>query len=79
MNGSRPTTSWPTATAQSGRSTNPPTASAGSIPKTGEWVNYPLPRYSNLRRAFVDDRTPQVKVWVGNDHAASIIKLEPLD
>ena len=48
-------------------------------PKTGAWVNYPLPRYSNLRRAFVDDRTPQVAVWAGNDHAASIIKLEPLD
>ena len=29
--GRRPTTSWPTATAKSGRSTKPPTASAGSI------------------------------------------------
>ena len=48
-------------------------------PATGEWVNYPLPRYSNLRRVFVDDRTPQVAVWVGNDHAAQVIKLEPLD
>ena len=48
-------------------------------PKTGEWTNYPLPRYSNLRRAFVDDRTSPVKVWVGNNHAASVIKLEPLD
>jgi virginiamycin B lyase len=42
-------------------------------------VNYPLPRYSNLRRAFVDDRTPQVAVWVGNNLGASVIKLEPLD
>jgi virginiamycin B lyase len=48
-------------------------------PKTGEWVNYPLPRYSNLRRVFVDDRTPQVAVWAGNDHAAQVVKLEPLD
>jgi len=48
-------------------------------PKTGEWVNYPLPRYSNFRRVFVDDRTPQVAVWVGNDHAAQVVKLEPLD
>jgi streptogramin lyase len=48
-------------------------------PKTGEWVNYPLPRYSNLRRVFVDDRGPQRVVWAGNDHAASVIKLEPLD
>jgi virginiamycin B lyase len=48
-------------------------------PKTGEWTNYPLPRYSNLRRVFVDDRGPQPAVWTGNDHAASVIKLEPLD
>jgi streptogramin lyase len=48
-------------------------------PKTGEWTNYPLPRYSNFRRAFVDDRTAKVAVWVGNNHAASIMKLEPLD
>jgi virginiamycin B lyase len=48
-------------------------------PKTGEWVNYPLPRYSNLRRVFVDDRTAKVAVWAGNDHDASVIRLEPLD
>jgi virginiamycin B lyase len=47
-------------------------------PKTSTWVNYPLPRYSNLRRVFVDDRTPRIAVWAGNDHAASIIRLEPL-
>ena len=48
-------------------------------PKTGQWTNYPLPRYSNLRRVFVDDRGPRPIVWAGNDHAASVIKLEPLD
>ncbi len=48
-------------------------------PKTSTWTNYPLPRYSNLRRVFVDDRGPQLAVWAGNDHAASVIKLEPLD
>jgi streptogramin lyase len=48
-------------------------------PKTGEWVNYPLPRYSNFRRVFVDDRTSPAKVWVGNNHAAMLMKLEPLD
>jgi len=48
-------------------------------PKTGTWTNYPLPRYSNLRRAFVDDRGPRPVVWAGNDHDASVIKLEPLD
>jgi virginiamycin B lyase len=48
-------------------------------PKTGQWVNYPLPRYSNLRRVFVDDSGPRPVVWTGNDHAASVIRLEPLD
>ena len=48
-------------------------------PKTGEWTNYPLPRYSNLRRVFVDERTSPGTVWMGNNHAASVIKLEPLD
>jgi virginiamycin B lyase len=48
-------------------------------PATGEWVNYPLPRYSNIRRIFVDDRKPQVAIWVGNNLAASIMKIEPLD
>jgi streptogramin lyase len=48
-------------------------------PRTGEWINYPLPRYSNLRRVFVDDRGEAPVIWVGNNHAASVIKLEPLD
>lgn len=47
--------------------------------RTGTWTNYPLPRYSNLRRVFVDDRGPRPVVWSGNDHAASVIRLEPLD
>ena len=48
-------------------------------PRTGDWTNYLLPRYANLRRVFVDDRTSPVKVWFGNNHAAQVIKLEPLD
>ena len=48
-------------------------------PRTGDWTNYLLPRYANLRRVYVDDRTSPVKVWFGNNHAASVIKLEPLD
>jgi hypothetical protein len=28
---------------------------------------------------FVDDRTPPVTVWVGNNHAAQVMKIEPLD
>ena len=77
--GSRPMTWWPTATARSGRSTNPPTGSAGSIPRPARWVNYPLPRYSQLPpRVRRRPQRPPV-VWIGNNHAASVIKLEPLD
>jgi len=48
-------------------------------PKTGQFTEYLLPRETNIRRVFVDDRTTPVTFWVGNDHGASIIKLEPLD
>ncbi|HXY98721.1 MAG TPA: carboxypeptidase regulatory-like domain-containing protein [Stellaceae bacterium] len=48
-------------------------------PKTGATVEYPLPRETNIRRVFVDDATAPVTLWIGNNHGASIIKLEPLD
>ncbi len=48
-------------------------------PKTGDMTDYLLPRETNIRRVFVDNSTTPVTFWVGNDHAASIIKLEPLD
>jgi streptogramin lyase len=48
-------------------------------PKTGQMTDYLLPRETNIRRVFVDNSTTPVTFWVGNDHAASIIKLEPLD
>jgi streptogramin lyase len=48
-------------------------------PKTGEWINYLLPRYANVRRVFVDDRTAPSKVWIGNNLGAAIIMVEPLD
>lgn len=47
--------------------------------KTGQTVEYLLPRYANIRRVFVDNSTNPVTFWVGNNHAASIIKLEPTD
>ena len=46
---------------------------------TGKVVEYPLPRYTNVRRVFVDDSTTPPTFWVGNNHGAAIIKLEPLD
>ena len=48
-------------------------------PKTGEIVEYLLPKFTNIRRVFVDNRTSPPTFWVGNNHGASIVKLEPLD
>jgi len=48
-------------------------------PKTGEIVEYLLPRFTNVRRVFVDNATTPVTFWVGNNHGASVVKLEPLD
>jgi streptogramin lyase len=47
--------------------------------KTGEFTSYLLPRSTNVRRVFVDNSTNPVTFWVGNNHGASIIKLEPMD
>jgi virginiamycin B lyase len=48
-------------------------------PRTAEITNYLMPRGSNFRRVFVDDRTSPVSVWIGNNLGASIVKVEPLD
>ena len=48
-------------------------------PKTGRFTEYMLPRPTNIRRVFVDNRTTPVTFWVGSNHGASVIKLEPLD
>jgi streptogramin lyase len=48
-------------------------------PKTGEFTEYRLPGFVNVRRVFVDNSTTPVAFWVGANHTASIIKLEPLD
>jgi streptogramin lyase len=47
--------------------------------KTGQMVDYLLPRTTNIRRVFVDNSTTPVTFWVGSNHGASIIKLEPLE
>jgi virginiamycin B lyase len=46
-------------------------------PATGEIIEYLLPNQTNIRRVFVDNSTTPVTFWVGNNEAASIIKLEP--
>jgi streptogramin lyase len=47
--------------------------------KTGTAVQYLLPRKTNIRRVHVDNSTTPVTFWVGSNHGASIVKLEPLD
>jgi len=47
--------------------------------KTGTTVQYLLPRRTNIRRVHVDNSTTPVTFWVGSNHGASIVKLEPLD
>ena len=47
--------------------------------KTGRMVDYLLPRTTNIRRVFVDNSANPVIFWVGSNHGASIVRLEPLD
>jgi len=46
---------------------------------SGKMVEYLLPRETNIRRVHVDNSTTPVTFWVGSNHGASIVKLEPLD
>jgi streptogramin lyase len=46
--------------------------------RTGRFVEYLLPRSTNIRRVFVDNTTTPPTFWVGNNHGASIVKLETM-
>jgi virginiamycin B lyase len=48
-------------------------------PATDAITEYQLPRPTNIRRVFVDDRAAKPVLWVGSNHGASIVKVEPLD
>ncbi len=48
-------------------------------PQSGASIQYLLPRQTNIRRIFIDNSTTPVTFWAGNNHHASILKLEPLD
>ncbi len=48
-------------------------------PKTGQTVEYLMPKDTNIRRVFVDNKTTPVTFWTGSNHAATIVKVEPLD
>jgi streptogramin lyase len=49
------------------------------IPARDEIVEYLLPHSTNIRRVFVDESGPRPVLWVGNNHGAAIVKIEPLD
>jgi streptogramin lyase len=46
-------------------------------PDSGEFVEYALPGFANIRRTYVDDRNARPAFWIGANHEAAIIKLEP--
>ena len=47
--------------------------------KSGKYTEYMLPRPTNVRRVYVDDSKNSGTLWIGSDHGASIVKVEPLD
>lgn len=47
--------------------------------KSGQYTEYMLPRPTNIRRVFIDESTTPGTLWVGSNHGASIVKVEPLD
>jgi virginiamycin B lyase len=48
-------------------------------PEIGRSIEYLPPRSTNIRRVFVDNSTNLVTFWVGNNHGAEILRVEPLD
>ncbi len=49
------------------------------FPDSGDMVQYLLPRTTNIRRVFVEETGPRPVLWVGSNHGASIVRVEPLD
>jgi virginiamycin B lyase len=47
--------------------------------KSGQYTEYQLPHSTNIRRVYIDDSKSPGTLWVGNNHSASIVKVEPLD
>ena len=48
-------------------------------PKTDEIVEYLLPHATNIRRVFIDSSGARPVLWVGNNHGAAIVRVEPQD
>jgi streptogramin lyase len=48
-------------------------------PKTLQNVEYMMPKDTNMRTVFIDNSTNPVTFWVGSNHDAALVKVEPLD
>jgi streptogramin lyase len=46
---------------------------------SGQYTEYQLPRSTNIRRVYVDDAKKPGTLWIGSNHGASIVKVEPLE
>jgi streptogramin lyase len=47
--------------------------------KTGEVIDYLLPSKTNIRRVDVDKSVAPSHLWIGNNHGAALIRVEPLE
>jgi streptogramin lyase len=47
--------------------------------RSGQFTEYLLPRPTNVRRVFLQENGPKTVLWVGSNHGASIVRVEPLD
>jgi streptogramin lyase len=47
--------------------------------KTGQITEYLMPRYTSMRRVFVDNSTTPVSFWLPNNHGNSLVRVEPQD
>src|SRR5258707_792452 len=45
----------------------------------GPETQYMLPRPTNIRRVYMDDSKRPGTLWIGSNHGASIVKVEPLE
>jgi virginiamycin B lyase len=46
---------------------------------SGQFTEYLLPRPTNIRRVFVQEIGQKAALWIGSNHNASIVKVEPLE
>jgi len=47
--------------------------------QSGQYTEYMLPRPTNIRRVYMDDSKRPGTLWIGSNHGASIVKVEPLE